>query len=464
MKLNRKWIMVLALVMSMAMATTGTLAYLTDRDSEANVFTMGNVEIDLNEEFDPEGAELIPGLDIKKEPTITNTGKNDAWVWATIAVPSKLDNDDASKNIVHFNFTKESTAEGLWKWTDDNGYMVEKDVDIEGVKYNVYTVLYQTALKPGETTKEPVISKVYMDYHIDIDTKGDVYHVENGVVDGPYWNVTTDGKPVIYVSAYAIQTEGFDTVQDGYAAYNAQWGDKGSEYGKADEEIDKSATTVETMEDLEEALIYNDEITFAAPIDTDTLEVPSNADVVLDLDGNTISTDNALSNYGTAVIENGTLENSSTSYGTFTFEDGDTTLNNVDIVTAGGGVNVFGAESTVTFNSGTVTTNSMSTNPRHVFYVVGSLVINDGEFTFSPDNLTRKGSYICAHGPDANVVVNGGTFNKPSTRTAPIQEIDGGTVTIYGGKFAFDPSEFVADGYAATKGEDGYWTVAKIAE
>lgn len=464
MKLNRKWIMVLALVMSMAMATTGTLAYLTDRDSEANVFTMGNVEIDLNEEFDPEGAELIPGLDIKKEPTITNTGKNDAWVWATIAIPSKLDNDDASKNIVHFNFTEASVADGLWQWTDDNGYMVEKDVDIEGVKYNVYTVLYETPLKPGETTKEPVMTKVYMDYHIDIDTKGDVYHVENGVVDGPFWNVETDGTPVIYVSAYAIQTEGFETVQEGYAAYNAQWGDKGTEYGEADEEIDKSATTVETMEDLEEALIYNDEITFAAPIDTDTLEVPSNADVVLDLDDNTISTDNALNNYGTAVIENGTLENSSTSYGAFTFEDGDTTFNNVDIVTAGGGVNVRGAESTVTFNSGTVTTNSMSTSARHVFYVVGSLVINDGEFTFSPDNLTRKGSYICAHGPDANVVVNGGTFNKPSTRTAPIQALEGGTVTIYGGKFAFDPSEFVADGYAATKGEDGYWTVAKIAE
>lgn len=240
MKLNRKWIMVLALVMSMAMATTGTLAYLTDRDSEANVFTMGNVEIDLNEEFDPEGAELIPGVNIEKKPTITNTGKNDAWVWATIAIPSKLDSSDASKNIVHFNFTEASVADGLWQWTDDNGYMVEigKKIDDTDILYNVYTVLYETPLKPGETTAEPVISKVYMDYHIDIDTKGDVYHVENGVVDGPFWNVETDGKPVIYVSAYAIQTEGFETVQDGYAAYNAQWGDKGAEYGAADEEID----------------------------------------------------------------------------------------------------------------------------------------------------------------------------------------------------------------------------------
>lgn len=247
MKLNRKWIMVLALVMSMAMATTGTLAYLTDRDSEANVFTMGNVEIDLNEEFDPEGAELIPGLDIEKKPTITNTGKNDAWVWATIAIPSKLDSSDASKNIVHFNFSKESVADGLWKWTDENGeYMVEigKKIDDTDILYNVYTVLYETPLKPGETTTEPVMTKVYMDYHIDIDTKGDVYHVENGEVTGPYWNVNTDGKPVIYVSAYAIQTEGFANVQAGYAAYNAQWGDKGAEYGAADDEIDSEIPVI----------------------------------------------------------------------------------------------------------------------------------------------------------------------------------------------------------------------------
>lgn len=237
MKLNRKWIMVLALVMSMAMATTGTLAYLTDRDSEANVFTMGNVEIDLNEEFDPEDAELIPGVDIEKKPTITNTGKNDAWVWATIAIPSALDSDDASKNVVHFNYSEASVAKDLWNWQGDGDWMITKET-IDNVEYNVYTVLYETALKPGETTKEPVMTKVYMDPHVDIDPKGDLYHVENGVAEKLDWNINTNGNPIIYVSAYAIQTEGFETALEGYEAYNAQWGDKGAEYGAADEKID----------------------------------------------------------------------------------------------------------------------------------------------------------------------------------------------------------------------------------
>ena len=35
--------------------------------------------------------------------------------------------------------------------------------------------------------------------------------------------------------------------------------------------------------------------------------------------------------------------------------------------------------------------------------------------------------------------------------------------TIYGGTFQFDPSEFVAEGYEAVKGADGWWTVSQIA-
>lgn len=263
MKLNRKWIMVLALVMSMAMATTGTLAYLTDRDSEANVFTMGNVEIDLNEEFDPEDAELIPGVNIEKKPTITNTGKNDAWVWATIAIPAALDNDDASKNVVHFNYSPESVAAGLWNWKSDGNWMIAEET-IDGVKYNVYTVLYETALKPGETTKEPVMTKVYMDPHVDIDPNGDLYHVENGVADKLDWNINTNGNPIIYVSAYAIQTEGFDTALDGYKAYNTQWGTNGTEYGEADTEIDlpygdDDEVTYEIPADVEYTTVTNTE-------------------------------------------------------------------------------------------------------------------------------------------------------------------------------------------------------------
>lgn len=228
-----------------AISIGGTLAYLTDRDSEANVFTVGDVAIDLNEDFE-QGAELIPGVTIEKEVTITNTGKNDAWVWMTYAIPAALDNEEANLNVVHVNtpgaywygYHTNPTyiaSAGLTEAVDETDtWLVDKyvteNVEINGVVYNVYTHLYNGAIIPGETTN-PGMTTVYLDAHVDIDPNGDWYHVENGVVEKLEWNSNTNGNPMIYVSAYAIQTEGFATVEEAYAAYQTQWGDKGAEYG-----------------------------------------------------------------------------------------------------------------------------------------------------------------------------------------------------------------------------------------
>lgn len=260
MKLNRKWLMVIALVMSLTMATAGTLAYLTDRDTEVNVFTMGNVDIELEEDFE-QGAELIPGLDIEKEPTITNVGPNDAWVWATIAIPAALDNDDASKNVLHFNMSKESVAEGKWTWWEEgtrDKWLKQYNVENEGIKYNVFTVLYQTALKKGDTT-EPVIYKVYMDPHVDIAPDGELYHVENGEATKLNLNINKDGNPKIYVSAYAMQTDKFDNVYEAYAAYTQQWGTGANENAIAWGTPDAAIGGDNANEDLEDALTSNEE-------------------------------------------------------------------------------------------------------------------------------------------------------------------------------------------------------------
>lgn len=221
---------ILVLVLCCSASIGLTVAYLTDRDSAANIFTVGNVSIKLSEDF-TQGAMLIPGVDIEKEPTITNTGKNDAWVWATVAIPAVLDNaNDASQNVIHFNYGKDSVGEGLWTWTDDTGKWLVDTINIDGMDYNRYLVMYQTALKPGETTAYPFMTKVYLDAHVDIDPEGNWYHVENGNVQGPFWNTETNGYPVIYVNAYAIQKESFATVQEGYDAYIAQWGKLNGNY------------------------------------------------------------------------------------------------------------------------------------------------------------------------------------------------------------------------------------------
>jgi len=264
MKLSRKWILVAALVMSVAMATSGTLAYLTDRDSETNVFTFGNVDIKLDEAFE-QGTTLVPGVEIQKVPTIKNIGKNDAWVWMTFSIPSALDNwtggvsteEGSYKNVIHWNPLGATTegyvtedrvakavadgilpegttvadveAKGTWdvfnEIVDGNNAYQEK---INGIYYNTYVIPFTKPLKAGDETWPGAVTKVYLDAQIDIDPKGDLYKVVNGEATPVDWNINDDGAPTIYVAAYAIQVEGFESsFEDAYEAYGLQWGKNG---------------------------------------------------------------------------------------------------------------------------------------------------------------------------------------------------------------------------------------------
>lgn len=271
---------VISLLLVMALTATaaigGTVAYLTDRDSEANVFTVGDVSIDLTEDFE-QGAELIPGVDIKKEAKITNTGKNDAWVWMTLAVPAALDSDAelGTENVLHWNmpgcfwytyhnqdkYIKSGIAAGYLpegssgvadedSWINNNTSVKET---INGVDYNVYTFMYKGAIVPGETTNI-ALSKVYLDAAVDIDPNGDWYTVKDGVATELGWNSNTNGAPVVYVSAYAMQKEEFETVEAAYAAYNKQWTttdgvNNGLEWGTAAQVVE-----VSNLDDVKAAL------------------------------------------------------------------------------------------------------------------------------------------------------------------------------------------------------------------
>ena len=249
----KKKILAICLVAIMAITAIAgaSLAYLTDRDSAENVFTLGNVEIELNEKFDEN--QLIPGKKLEKQATITNTGKNDAWVWVTVAIPAVLDNSDASMNVLHMNvpgrfwddyrenqkFWAEGQTEAVkWEETWDVDAYVSKDVDInnDGVLYNVYTHLYNGTLAAGVggaegATTNTCLTSVYLDPHVDIAPDGQLYWVEKGETTEINWNIKTDGGPSVYVSAYAIQAEGFKDVKEAYDAYNEQWGGNGAEYG-----------------------------------------------------------------------------------------------------------------------------------------------------------------------------------------------------------------------------------------
>ena len=209
----------------------GTLAYFTDTDAETNVFTTGNVAIDLIEVFDDENAKLMPGAQnaITKEVTVKNTGSETAYVRVHVAFPAILDSGTpelaAYKNTLHWNFTKESVQEGQWSqlqnkdqvgsnanypnWPGNGGTYNTYTTEVDGIAYNVYVITYETALAAGATTETPAISKVYLDA---------------AVTNEQMTKILAELKNEIKVLVFAEggQEAGFT---DAYTALNTQFGD-----------------------------------------------------------------------------------------------------------------------------------------------------------------------------------------------------------------------------------------------
>ena len=115
---KRTLMMVVALVAALALTATGTLAFLTDTDSDVNVMTLGNVDITqlengLADSGFKNGQPLYPAyyedeIDWKtsngvvdKEVTVENTGASDAFVRTWFAFEAgDMTFDEFEKNIL----------------------------------------------------------------------------------------------------------------------------------------------------------------------------------------------------------------------------------------------------------------------------------------------------------------------------------------------------------------------------
>lgn len=250
----KKKILTICLIVALAATAIigGTLAYFTDKDEATNTFTMGNVKIDLIEDFDPQTAVLRPGSQttnkIKKEVSIKNIGTENAYVWYEWYIPSVLDSTDGTtgtNNVLHVNangnswdkyrenskFWKEGQTEALpleQTWDHDpetelgltvgpEGFIRTEEID--DVLYNVYLVLYHGVLEP-EAETSVAMNGAYLDSKVDnaVDENGDVYYTING--DKIEYDFTQDIN--IIVKAYGIQAAGFADVYAAYTAYEAQ--------------------------------------------------------------------------------------------------------------------------------------------------------------------------------------------------------------------------------------------------
>ena len=148
----------IALMLVAALAITGALAYLTAKESATNKFTVGNVDIDLAEPswVEGNGENVVPGQVIAKDPTITNTGKNDAFVYLMVSVPKADDItvvDETTKAATKVNDLQ------LFSYELDSGWtLVDSKMDNDDL-YNYYLYAYNTALAP-EAKTTPAFSTV----------------------------------------------------------------------------------------------------------------------------------------------------------------------------------------------------------------------------------------------------------------------------------------------------------------
>lgn len=228
----KKKILTMCLVAALAATAIvgGTLAYFTDTDSKDNVFTVGNVDITLKEEFE-QNSNLLPGdkdtNNVTKKVWLGNDGSESAYVRVHIAIPTILDdgnpNFDASKNVLHFN--NSNMAKGQWNWstsldrldgayTKDGNWNFYKTLIEEGgktIEYNVYVVTYETALAALAETPA-VMDQVYLDSKTSND---DINRINEKL--GKNWEIK--------VFAEAVQSVGFE---DAYDAFESAYKEVGT--------------------------------------------------------------------------------------------------------------------------------------------------------------------------------------------------------------------------------------------
>jgi len=191
----------LSLVASLAIG--GSIAYLTASDSVENTFTIGNVSIDINENGFQKGEELKPGYPTTKTVTIKNTGDNDAYVWATIVVEPEV---ARTNNIIELNY-KNSTAND-WIEKGNNTFLYR--TKLNGADSDAVSPVYETS---------ELLESVTLNKFVDV-INGKLVKVENGVQT----EICSIDDIKVVVNAYAIQSEGIDSVEQAYDLYKDQWG------------------------------------------------------------------------------------------------------------------------------------------------------------------------------------------------------------------------------------------------
>ena len=208
---SKALLLTLCAVLLVAASVLGTMAYLTDKETVTNTFTVGKVKIELDEaKVDENGTpvegaarvkaneyKLMPGHTYTKDPTVTvEKGSEKSYIKMTVTFSkaNELDKifapDGATLTSIFNGYdSKEWTAKDSTKDTEKNTrtyefwYKEAVDASKEEVKLDA---LFDSITVPGTITKEQLAKIEDM---------------------------------TITVNAYAIQADGFEDATAAWAAY-----------------------------------------------------------------------------------------------------------------------------------------------------------------------------------------------------------------------------------------------------
>lgn len=214
---KKRFVAILLCVTLVALAAIGaTFAYLTDTKTVDNTFTMGNVAIKLDETNvnDPTGDRVTsnaysvyPGAVVTKDPIVHNTGKNAAYIRATVNVSNWM-------NLCAAYYPEFGIA------YPHEGY--EKSLELlVGTLGEGWSVVGVTA---GDTmTLGQFDAKFILKYEGTLAAGADTTAMFQTVtIPAGIDNANTDSFKEVKVVAQAIQTDGFDTWEAAFTAYDAK--------------------------------------------------------------------------------------------------------------------------------------------------------------------------------------------------------------------------------------------------
>ncbi len=176
-----------------------SLAYFTDQDAKENVFTVGNVDIELNEPNWETPASIAPGIAYAKDPVVKNVGTNDAYIRVDVKVSDWAAFKAAAANHQITDLATIFAGHDAAKWTRAN---IIEDTAADTATYQYY---YKTAIAKGASTDALFTS---------VTIPAAFTNAEMAAIAG------NDGKFTIDVTAHAIQADGFNSVQEAFAAYD----------------------------------------------------------------------------------------------------------------------------------------------------------------------------------------------------------------------------------------------------